>query len=236
LEWCNREVSRDSIVCFHPSGEFESLSSGGFAIYTLSFQETQLAAIAERLGYPGFFDELCMEKTVDSAGPDSLPDLRALLRGTFSDLDTGMIGTSSARALGIESRIAEALVMLLLERRSESHCETLRNRSRAVKVAISYILENAREAVTVADVCETAGVSWRTLNRAFEESIGASPKTCITSVRLRGARRELRKAEPTASVAEIANSWGFWHMGDFAMNYRREFRELPSETLRKQLG
>ena len=34
-----------------------------------------------------------------------------------------------------------------------------------------------------------------------------------------------------ASVTDIANNWGFWHLGDFARNYRREFDELPSETL-----
>lgn len=235
LEWCNRKVGRDSILCFHPGGEFESLSLPGFAVFALSFQEAKLVTIAERLGYPGFFDELRTEEAVDAAGSDGLPRLRTLLRRTLSYLDAGRFGTNSIRTLDeIENRIAETLVLALVETRSESTRETQRNRSRVVKVAISHILEHAREAVSVADLCAVSGVSWRTLNRAFKESIGASPKACISAVRLRGARRELRRAEPTASVAGIANNWGFWHMGDFAMNYRREFGELPSDTLRKQ--
>jgi len=30
----------------------------------------------------------------------------------------------------------------------------------------------------------------------------------------------------------VANAWGFWHMGQFARDYRRLFGELPSDTLR----
>lgn len=34
--------------------------------------------------------------------------------------------------------------------------------------------------------------------------------------------------------ADVANNWGFWHMGRFAADYRKFFGELPSETLQKQ--
>jgi AraC family transcriptional regulator, ethanolamine operon transcriptional activator len=33
------------------------------------------------------------------------------------------------------------------------------------------------------------------------------------------------------TIGDIANTWGFWHMGQFAADYRRQFGELPSETL-----
>lgn len=231
LEWCNRKVSRDSILCFHPDGEFESLSLPGFGVYALSFQEAKLVAIAETLGHPGFFDTLRTEETVDAAGLEGLHRLRELLRRTFSALSTDSFGANSLQSLDeIENRVAESLVMLLVEARSGSPREPQRNRSRVVKTAVSHILEHAREAVSVADLCTVSGVSWRTLNRAFKESIGASPKACIGSIRLRGVRKELKQAGLTDSVSGIANGWGFWHMGDFAMNYRREFGELPSET------
>jgi len=34
-------------------------------------------------------------------------------------------------------------------------------------------------------------------------------------------------------VTDVANSWGFWHMGQFAADFRRQFGELPSETVRR---
>ncbi len=34
-------------------------------------------------------------------------------------------------------------------------------------------------------------------------------------------------------IADIANRYGFWHMGQFAADYRRMFAELPSETWKR---
>jgi hypothetical protein len=32
---------------------------------------------------------------------------------------------------------------------------------------------------------------------------------------------------------DVANRWGFWHMGQFAADYKRQFGELPSATLKR---
>lgn len=65
------------------------------------------------------------------------------------------------------------------------------------------------------------------------ERFGIGPKRYLHIRRLDGARRELRSAPPEARVAEIAGDWGFWHMGHFAADYRNQFGELPSQTLRR---
>ena len=47
-------------------------------------------------------------------------------------------------------------------------------------------------------------------------------------------RKELQKNDPSETkIINIANHWGFWHIGKFAADYRRKFGELPSETLGK---
>jgi AraC family ethanolamine operon transcriptional activator len=48
---------------------------------------------------------------------------------------------------------------------------------------------------------------------------------------LAGIREELRRSGPPVKVHHVANRWGFWHMGQFARDYQRQFGELPSETL-----
>jgi hypothetical protein len=35
-------------------------------------------------------------------------------------------------------------------------------------------------------------------------------------------------------VSDVANSWGFWHMGQFAADYRAMFGELSSSTLNRR--
>jgi len=43
-----------------------------------------------------------------------------------------------------------------------------------------------------------------------------------------------RKADSgTAIIHQIVGRQGFWHMSQFAADYKRLFRELPPETLRK---
>jgi AraC family ethanolamine operon transcriptional activator len=45
-------------------------------------------------------------------------------------------------------------------------------------------------------------------------------------------RRELHRADPaTTEVSDVANDWGFWHLGWFAADYRRLFGEPLLATL-----
>ena len=83
------------------------------------------------------------------------------------------------------------------------------------------------------DLSQESGASIRTLRRGFQERFGVSPKAYLLAQRLIGARRALRSATKQTLVTDVANNWGFWHMGQFAADYRRQFGELPSETRRR---
>ena len=48
-------------------------------------------------------------------------------------------------------------------------------------------------------------------------------------------RYELLDQHGAVSVADTAFKWGFSHLGRFSAAYRREFGELPRETLRTRL-
>ncbi len=88
--------------------------------------------------------------------------------------------------------------------------------------------------IKVMDLCRIARVSERTLLRLFKVRFGISPKTYINMVRLNGLHRDLKKTGMgKVKIVEIANRWGFWHMGQLAKDYKKMFKELPSETLKK---
>ena len=98
---------------------------------------------------------------------------------------------------------------------------------------MEFIEEQADCAPTIKDICRASGASYRTLNYAFLDRFGVAPKQYLQAVRLDGVRKDLRRDEPDVTVSNIANNWGFWHMGQFAADYKRQFGELPSETLRR---
>lgn len=98
--------------------------------------------------------------------------------------------------------------------------------------AVAHSEENSDEVLTVEDLREATRVSRRTLNYAFREHLGVTPKAYLKSMRLDAARRDLGRSDPDAKIADIANRHGFWHMGQFAADYRKQFGELPSDTLR----
>ena len=106
-------------------------------------------------------------------------------------------------------------------------------RRRAVRFAMEAIREADEPVCSVRDLCRLTDVGERTLRYAFAESFGVSPKTYLQSQRLNAIRRELRRGVLGAVIADVANQQGFWHMGQFAADYRKMFGELPSATLRR---
>ena len=123
-------------------------------------------------------------------------------------------------------------ILLTLARSMPATSSSLRVRNRAIKQIKRYLAEYPGESVTVNQLCKIARVSIRTLQYAFLEHYGVTPKTYLKNFRLNSVRQELWKRDPdTTKVNDVASLWGFWHMGQFAADYRKLFCELPSETL-----
>ena len=99
--------------------------------------------------------------------------------------------------------------------------------------AREYMNAHIEEPITVADLCAELRVSRRTLQYSFQDVLNLNPVSFLRALRLNGVRRDLkRSADHSASVADIAARWGFWHLSHFAADYKSMFGELPSETLR----
>ena len=105
-------------------------------------------------------------------------------------------------------------------------------RAKSVRLALDYMTDGAGDGVSIAGICAATGASWRTLDRGFRERFGIGPKAYLNRFRLGQVRSELLQGRADTGVADAANEWGFWHMGQFAKDYRKMFGELPSETLK----
>lgn len=89
----------------------------------------------------------------------------------------------------------------------------------------------------IVEICRQLAVSERTLRRVFAEIYGTSPIQYQLARRLNLVRKSLKESacEPGA-ISTIAAQNGFWHMGRFGLQYRRQFGETPRQTLGKTRG
>ncbi len=102
-----------------------------------------------------------------------------------------------------------------------------------VKRVVSFIQDNIQRDLTLSNLVEVSGMSARTLYSGFHEGFGIGPMAYLKQVKLNRCREDLLSADPAnCLVGDIAAIWGFFHLSSFAQVYRKEFGELPSETLK----
>ena len=107
-------------------------------------------------------------------------------------------------------------------------------RKRTLRKALEYLRSCENEMPTVEELCLIAGASQRTIEYAFKEKYGFGPKEYMKKLSLNHVHNALKSADPdTETIKQLAGKFGFWHMGQFSVDYKKLFCELPSETLRK---
>jgi AraC family transcriptional regulator, ethanolamine operon transcriptional activator len=111
------------------------------------------------------------------------------------------------------------------------------SRLQIVREADDYLQANPARPVYTDELCADLGVSASCLHGAFEGIFGLSPHRFLKLRRMAMARAMLLSGSgPWHSVKAAALSYGFWHLGQFAHDYRAAFGEAPSETLARAGG
>jgi len=100
--------------------------------------------------------------------------------------------------------------------------------------AVAFIEAHADQPLTLLAVAGAAQCSVRTLQRVFHDWRGIGVMQFLKAVRLQRVRRALLDADGGETVTGAALRWGFAHLGQFAVDYRKAFGEKPSETLRRR--
>lgn len=108
-------------------------------------------------------------------------------------------------------------------------------RHRFVERADAYVRSCSDRLVTVSELCSALNTSRRSLQTGFQEALGISPHAYMRAVSLNRVRSHLKCADsPYFNVQDTAAAYGFWHMSQFARDYRQMFGELPSDTLKRR--
>jgi len=224
-EWFGREYQRSSILPFNHSGGIDGVSESNFEAITISFSEAHLNEVSKNFGIP-------MPTALFCPTPESVIE-----RGEFSERLRGMLVKMFADPnFELTPQTEDELIGTLIQAEQNISAAPDRSsprlRAQAVQRALAYIADRSNESVSVREICSENNIPLRTLNRAFNERFGIGPKAYLKRRRLSAVRTELLRSPPGTLVTDIANRWGFWHLGQFANDYRILFGELPSQTLK----
>ena len=232
FRWRGEQVSGHDLVIFPRGAELDAVSTVDFHVFTCSFPEALLANISESL-HLGELDEIRRGACVVRCQAATMERVRTTLRGLCAHARQGLPQSQQPLLQAASRELAAQLIQAVATAAAARSTTTTFKRELAVRRAISYIEHSNEDRVRIGDVCRAAQVSQRTLEYAFLERFGLTPKAYVIAHRLNEARRELRCADGMSSVTDVANRWGFWHMGQFAADYRKQFGELPSETIHR---
>jgi len=104
-----------------------------------------------------------------------------------------------------------------------------------VQNAVNYIEDHLAERITMEAVAKAVHMSVRSIQQGFREELGMTPMTYVRERRLERVHEELTDAIPSdgVTVTQVAERWGFHHLGSFGVEYRKRWGEAPSATLRR---
>jgi AraC family ethanolamine operon transcriptional activator len=224
----------DLLVTPTSGAEIDLVTQVGFSCATASFAPDLVKTTADRLGLPPIGGVTNILLIPLERGKAVM--LRAAFEAVFSD---AVARPRSDRAGTWSIAKQEDLLRVLLSCAGNATPKTKpvsnSERARIVKAVLEAINDLPEEILSIGDLCRIARASERTLDYAFMERFGLSPALYMKVQRLNGVRRDLcGHQEPSMNIADVANKWGFWHLGQFARDYRNLFCELPSATYKRK--
>ncbi|MCG3191147.1 MAG: hypothetical protein DIJKHBIC_00372 [Thermoanaerobaculia bacterium] len=230
---CNgEEIDSGGVYRWVPEEEFTCLSRRPTEWLALTATADGFLRAA-RVVEGGAAAERTLDARASKAGPAPVAAFRRLLEGAMGAMDeAGPAGLHPEAARNLEETLSLAAARLFAHNGDATRRSRRRaDRGRILAEVEAFLAAAGSEPVYISALCEKLGLPERTLRFVFEEQFGASPMRVLRARRLCDARRALRAAPEGTRVSDVAGRFGFWHLGQFAADYRSFFREKPSETL-----
>lgn len=99
--------------------------------------------------------------------------------------------------------------------------------------AYQYVMDHlSDEHLSVRQIAAHIGVTERALQLAFRAHLGMTPAELIRTRRMERIQGDLREHGGRDGVLEVASRWGITNRSTLVHNYRTQFDETPTQTLR----
>jgi AraC family ethanolamine operon transcriptional activator len=235
ITWRYLDFPTNGIIVFPENREHQGLSQPHHHPFTVTISETFLAAVAEELGLPEL-NQFVLKGEVLLCDPTIIDRIRTFLGSLCTTIKNTNKGSLDI-LINHETKwkIARLLLYALASsKRIKPAKRQFYRRKRVVDRVLEYVDADLSIPRSISELCKIAEVNERTLRNIFYEQFSLSPKQYLKCHRLNVVRSALKRIDSSKIfIADIANASGFWHMGQFAADYRRLFGELPSETMQR---
>ncbi len=234
-------IGGDSLAFQRGGVEFELLTPGGYAIFGVVVRGEVLHRHAEFVEHADRIGRAAIGRAaIGQAAHTGIIPIDTQNKSRFCALLAGMLDDAANAALSERARrnLQASVLSSLFELCTTASLEPVAiparpRRQWIVSEARDYVLANRDRPIGVPELCERLHVSRRTLQYCFQDVLGLAPASYLRAIRLNGARRDLCDAAPgERTVQDVAAAWGFWHLSQFATDYRKLFGVRPSETLK----
>lgn len=230
--WLNRKVSNNNILIFPKSCDLDAVSYNNFSVFVISIEENYLQHLIAENQLKNLNTTLDFSEKVITINQAFSNYLQSSLQSLFNKLllNNDIINTQST-LFQIREKIPVMLLNFLNKNNFTSSITLNRKRDLALKKSIDYINSNNLKNISLSKLQEITSASQRTIEYAFLERFGVTPKNYLTNIKLHEVKHILQNPSNRELISKVANEFGFNHMGQFSADYKNFFGELPSETI-----
>lgn len=232
--WRNKFSSGNTIQIYSPSTELEMVTHPFFEAIDVSIPEEVFNKLNQQWGYPEL-DKLIGTRETVVCHPKIMKHLRDTLQTICTIVDNKP--DSLKHDIGLQDlikyEVPHLLAQALMSADTKKIKKVLNKKSLILKLAIDYVKKTPYDKVSLNQFCSDNHINVRSLQRAFIDQYGISPKSYTKAYHLNSVYKKLLQSNAkTTCILDIASKHGFWHMSQFSTDYRRHFGELPSDTLK----
>lgn len=223
--WLNKKVSGRELLIFPKDRTLDAISFNDFDNYIISIEENLLFHTLENLGYHN-----CKKLTTDN---EKVLFLSKEFSQSFHKQAAEFLKTNITNQKQHNTLINNILHALLNYIEYSNHINLFipqKKKDKALRKAVEIINNQLENILSMQQLCGLVGVSERTLQYAFKSKYQVSPIEYIKAVRLNKVKRELfLLKDQDINISTLAGKYNFWHMGQFAKDFKAQFGMLPSE-------
>lgn len=228
LFWRNYVIPPASIIVYAPGSIINAVSGPGFEVMTFSIDEKTLLKWAKNHQSLDLIHRLNEAEVLQSTFTDN----QLFRNNIFKEIKDFRRGNKTqSDEFSIDDFLHELCKIIIGSKKSTKEVSSL-NRLKLLVDSEAILVEQFSDSPTIAELAEKFNVSERTLLYTFKRRYDLGAKAFLQVLKLNHTYHILRNGID-GSIATAARQSGFWHMGQFSSDYKRFFKELPSETLGK---